>query len=91
MKDCIIECPRCGRQYHFQEIVMPATIFQHVAGVIRDKNGKVIDIIGDKSTNEEFYFCDTCDAPLKIKVKLSFEVNIDNKYDFTTDYATVLK
>lgn len=91
MENYIIQCPRCGRQYHFQEIVMPTTVFQHIDGIIRNEDGKVVGVIGDKISNEEFYFCDTCDAPLKIKVKLSFEVSIEDKYDFTTDYTTVLK
>ncbi len=91
MEDFIIECPRCGRQYHFQEIVMPATVFQHLDSILRDKNGKIIDIIGDLSKMEEYYFCDSCDAPIKVKVKLEFETSIESKYDFLNDAVTVIE
>ena len=87
MEDFIIECPRCGRQYHFQEIVMPATVFQHLDNILRDKNGKIIDIIGDLSKMEEY----SCDAPIKVKVKLGFETSIESKYDFLNDAVTVIE
>lgn len=91
MKDCIIECPRCGRQYHFQEIVMPKTVFKDLKSVLRNENGKIEDVVGDDSVMEDLYFCDKCDAPIKVKVKLSFEVSIEEKYDFTRDSSTVIK
>lgn len=91
MENYIIECPRCGRQYHFQEIVMPSTVFTHVDNILRDKDGKITDVLGDSSKMEEYYFCDCCDAPLKIKVKLEFETSIEEKYDFLQDAVTVIR
>lgn len=91
MNNIIIECPRCKKQYHFQEIVMPKTIFQELRGILRDDAGKIIDIIGDNEKMEELYFCTKCDAPIKVNIKLEFETSIESKYDFSIDSKTIIK
>ena len=87
----IIKCPRCGREYHFQEIFMPKTIFQKVSHIVRDSNGKICDVIGEDAPMEETYFCDLCDAPLIVGVDLAFGVKIDSTIDFTRNAVTVVK
>ena len=81
----IIKCPRCGKQYYFQEIFHPKTIFNSVYNIIRDEQENIEDLIEDTTDMSELYFCDKCSAPLNIKASLIFQVSIDHKLDFTKD------
>ncbi len=85
----IITCPRCHRQYYFQEIFHPKTIFNPVYNIIRDDKGQIDEIIEDKSDLSELYFCDTCEAPIFVKADISFEISIENKFDFTKDTVII--
>lgn len=84
-----ISCPRCGKQYHFQEIFHPKTIFNSVYNVIRNENNQIEEVVEEESNYSELYFCDDCGAPINVVAKLSFETTINHKFDFTKDTVII--
>lgn len=81
-QNVIIKCPKCGMQYHFQEIFHPKTVFHPVYNIIRNNQDEIEEVIPESPDLTELYFCDKCDAPLNVTLRLNFDVRIDPKLDF---------
>ena len=86
MQSKVINCPKCGRQYHPAEIFVPKYFFGSVENVIRNDNEEITDIIGSDMDTTETFTCDKCNTDFKIETKISFVTNIENNIDFDTDY-----
>lgn len=84
----LITCPVCGREYFPAEIFVPKSFFGKPDEIHRDSLGKVDGYYGTTMDTNEVYTCDTCGTDLIISAKVKFNVAVDTKTDFDTDYTT---
>ena len=85
-KFIVIECPNCGKEYLPSEIFIPKNYFGVPKTIIRDPDGKIVDVVGTDMDLVETYTCDNCDCAFKVKSKVNFNATVDDSLNFDTDY-----
>ena len=80
---CILECPYCKTQYHFNEIFYPKDLFGHFTQYVKDDNGKLIAVFGEDSNLKENFICEKCNKEFKAEIHVSFETHALNDDDWT--------
>lgn len=81
-----IECPNCGKEYLPAEIFIPKNFFGVPETIIRDDDGKIIDVVGTQMDLKETYSCDKCNYTFNIKAKVNFDSHMDDALNFDMDY-----
>ena len=89
-KLAVITCPNCGREYLPAEIFVPKSFFGMPDIIRRDSEGKIIDFLGSDMDLSENYCCDGCSKPFKVDAIISFNVDKDEKNDFTAPYTKTM-
>ena len=89
-KPIVIKCPKCGQEYLPAEIFYAESFLGEPRDIVKTSSGAIDFYDGDSMNLEEQYVCDHCGAILNIKAKVTFEVEIDDKKDFSKDYSVPL-
>lgn len=83
-----IICPNCGKEYFPGEIYLPKYFLGQPKQVERDVYGKIVYNEGiDQDTNETFV-CDECNKKFKVWADINYNVTLDERTDFNTDYIS---
>lgn len=72
-----IICPICGAEYLPVEIFMPEEFFGRPTEIIRDPADKIEFFLGKGMNLNENYVCDSCGATMRVKARISFDVETD--------------
>ena len=83
----IIKCPVCGHEYMPSEIFYPDEVFGKQYDITKDDSGCIKFYLGDDPNLDEEFICDSCNSKLKIKMRMSFDVE-SVKDDFEEEYVT---
>lgn len=84
MKDNIIRCPICKREYLAEEIY--TSILGDPKTILRDSNGKIVYYDGDSLDLEEEYTCDNCNTTFRITGNITFKTQVYDEHNFKEDF-----
>lgn len=89
-KNYYAECPHCGAQYHLSEIFYPEEIMAKPHYIDKDKDGKIIKVVGTPETYTETYTCDYCgnsfSVTMSVRLKIKKIADINMREDYVTRY-----
>lgn len=83
-----IICPVCGAEYAVCEIYMPKSFLGNMT-IEKDKNGKIIDYVGQDMDLKETYRCDYCNSKFNVSANVDFKTS-SKVNDFEKSYSTKL-
>lgn len=84
----VITCPHCGREYLPAEIFVPRAFFGKPYSIDRYSDGKIDCFCGSSMNTYETYTCDNCDTTFKVRAKVFFNVEVDEKTNFNKEFVT---
>ncbi len=67
-----IKCPVCGYEYLPCEIFIPKYLFTKPYQIVRDKQGRIEYVLGERACKTEQYQCDKCDSTFFIHCRTAF-------------------
>ena len=79
-----VRCPKCGREYTLAEIFYPSDLLGEPNNIIREDDGKIMLIEGDRPSYQQEYECDNCGTVFTTRVELTADT-IKSKPDITED------
>lgn len=83
-----IRCPHCGAEYLPAEIFLPNELLGYPTDIEKAYDGKIVSYSGQPINTVESYECDKCGKLFKTRARLTFETELDSKYDFNEDYIS---
>lgn len=90
-KDIKIKCPNCGAEYLPSEIFYPKYFFSDPKVIVKDSDGKILHYSGSNMQLKESYTCDYCLKDFDVTAKITFNSELDKKYEFDKEYEIRLK
>lgn len=84
-----ITCPVCGAEYLPNEIYLPNSFMGDARDIVKDANGKILDVYGETMDLKEHYQCDYCNAHLQVSCKVNFSAEHSKKHNLE-NYKTEL-
>lgn len=84
----IITCPHCGREYLPAEIFVPKAFFGKPYDIDRYSDGKIDSYCGNTMCTQETYNCDGCGTTFKVRAKVFFNVEVDEKTNFNKEFVS---
>lgn len=83
-----LRCPVCNQEYMCSEIFMPDAVFGKQYDITKDEEGNIKFYLGDDPDYTEEFICDSCSTKLKVTMKMSFDVEVNEEKDFEEEYET---
>ena len=90
MKNLLIECPTCGKEYLPIEIFIPNNFFGREVHIIRDEDDNLVYFDDLMDLNESFV-CDRCLTKFDIHADIFFTTKSCDTTNFNEDYKRVIK
>ena len=86
----ILKCPICGEEYLPGEIFYPNYIIGQPKNIIKNDRGKIEYWEDEDLVESESFICNKCNTTLNFTLKVEYNVEVDNKYNFNEDSSTKL-